>query len=260
MTRTETAALKPGDKVEKFGGRYGGPGRIVGVTYDLGDGYKLYSVAMKVDGGYGEFVHVFPATVLRAALSPEPAQDVTPVAFMASDNMRAITQCELDTIPNDKDRRDRCANMYPTRLYDQATVAKLKAERDEWRLRAHKRDAVITTFLHRAEKAEASLAEMQRELERLRKFEATALVSLTELDQALGKQNLALTACQKREAGLRENVIALIRDYGEDSLPDSEYRVACNDLIEAFESGMADRITYDEAGHLQYATLNSEGA
>lgn len=54
-----------GDLVEKIGGRYGGPGRIVGATVDLGDGYRLYNVAMRVEGGYGEFVHVFPAVVLR---------------------------------------------------------------------------------------------------------------------------------------------------------------------------------------------------
>lgn len=53
------------DKVRKVGGRYGGPGRIVGWTEELDeDGYRLYNVAMKVEGGYGEFVHVFPASVL----------------------------------------------------------------------------------------------------------------------------------------------------------------------------------------------------
>jgi hypothetical protein len=57
--------FQSGDLVEKVGGRYGGPGRVVGVSDDLGDGYRLYSVAMKVEGGYGEFVHVFPAAVLR---------------------------------------------------------------------------------------------------------------------------------------------------------------------------------------------------
>lgn len=62
--------FQPGDLVEKFSSRYGGPDRIVGETIDLdGDGYRLYNVAMKVEGGYGEFVHVFPASALRA-LSP----------------------------------------------------------------------------------------------------------------------------------------------------------------------------------------------
>lgn len=59
--------FKRGDLVWKHGGRYGGPGRIVGETDELDpDGYRLYDVAMKVEGGYGEFVHVFPASVLRA--------------------------------------------------------------------------------------------------------------------------------------------------------------------------------------------------
>ncbi|MFC3074967.1 hypothetical protein [Shinella pollutisoli] len=58
-----------GERVRKVGGRYGGPGRIVGISEDLdGQGYRLYQVAMHVAGGYGEFVHVFPA----AALRPDP--------------------------------------------------------------------------------------------------------------------------------------------------------------------------------------------
>ena len=57
-----------GDRVLKVGGRYGGPGRIVGVSEDLdGEGYRLYQVAMRVADGYGEFVHVFPASCLRLA-------------------------------------------------------------------------------------------------------------------------------------------------------------------------------------------------
>lgn len=64
-------SFKIGDKVRKIGGRYGGPGRIVGYTVDLGhdshNPYVLYSVAMKVEGGYGEFIHVFPERVLEIA-------------------------------------------------------------------------------------------------------------------------------------------------------------------------------------------------
>lgn len=37
-----------------------------------------------------------------------------------------------------------------------------------------------------------------------------------------------------RELALEE-IIALCRDYGEDSQPDSEYRLACNDIIEAIQ-------------------------
>lgn len=59
-----------GDRVEKIGGRYGGPGRVVSVSDDLGDGYRLYGVAHRIAGGFGEFIHVYPARVLRA-LTPE---------------------------------------------------------------------------------------------------------------------------------------------------------------------------------------------
>jgi hypothetical protein len=55
-----------GDLVKKIGGRYGGPGRIVSISEELDtDGYRLYGVAMKVQDGYGEFIHVFPAHVLE---------------------------------------------------------------------------------------------------------------------------------------------------------------------------------------------------
>ena len=66
-------AFEIGQLVEKIGGRYGGPGRIVGVTTELDDdGYRLYDVAMRVEGGYGEFVHVFPASALRLR-APSPS-------------------------------------------------------------------------------------------------------------------------------------------------------------------------------------------
>lgn len=58
----------PGQIIHKVGGRYGGPGRYVGETMELDDdGYRLHNVAMKVEGGYGEFVHVFPASALSDA-------------------------------------------------------------------------------------------------------------------------------------------------------------------------------------------------
>lgn len=66
-----TADFLLGDRVQKVGGRYGGPGRIVGISEDLdGDGYRLYQVAMRVAEGFGEFVHVFPAACLRLAVEP----------------------------------------------------------------------------------------------------------------------------------------------------------------------------------------------
>lgn len=67
--------FKIGDHVQKIGGRYGGPGRIIGITEDMGDGYRLYSVAMKVAGGYGEFVHVFPASALQHSAGPDAPTD-----------------------------------------------------------------------------------------------------------------------------------------------------------------------------------------
>ena len=58
--------FKPGDLVDKVGGRYGGPGRVVGATEALdAAGYCLFNVAHRSEGGYGEFVHVFPASMLR---------------------------------------------------------------------------------------------------------------------------------------------------------------------------------------------------
>jgi hypothetical protein len=64
-----TIEFKPGDRVEKVGGRYGGPGRIVGIADHFDDGHVLYNVAHQISGGYGEFVHVYPASNLR--LLPE---------------------------------------------------------------------------------------------------------------------------------------------------------------------------------------------
>jgi hypothetical protein len=74
----------PGQTIHKVGGRYGGPGRYVGDTMALdADGYKLYSVAMKVEGGYGEFIHVFPASALSD--TPDPRTPLPP----------AVTESEL---------------------------------------------------------------------------------------------------------------------------------------------------------------------
>ncbi|WP_448786370.1 hypothetical protein [Brucella intermedia] len=50
-----------------------------------------------------------------------------------------------------------------------------------------------------------------------------------------------LSACEPsaaRELALEE-IIALCRDYSEDSQPDSEYRLACNDIIEAIQERRA---------------------
>lgn len=62
--------LAIGDPVEKIGGRYGGPGRIVGKSYAFEDGHVLYLVAHRIAGGFGEFVHVYPASNLKR-IDPE---------------------------------------------------------------------------------------------------------------------------------------------------------------------------------------------
>lgn len=79
--------LKPGNAIHKVGGRYGGPGRIVGVTDELdADGYRLYSVAMAVAGGYGEFVHVFPASALSD--TPDPRATISGAEPVKSDEIK----------------------------------------------------------------------------------------------------------------------------------------------------------------------------
>ena len=84
------AELEIGDKVMKVGGRYGGPGTIVGKTVPLYDSdYVLYSVAMEVRDGYGQFVHVFPATVLRKVDAPERSASLRDAYFIWNTVRRA---------------------------------------------------------------------------------------------------------------------------------------------------------------------------
>ena len=55
-----------GQRVWKHSGRYGGPGRVVAVTIELdSSGYRLYSVEMRIEGGYGTFTHLFPEHLLE---------------------------------------------------------------------------------------------------------------------------------------------------------------------------------------------------
>lgn len=56
--------------------------------------------------------------------------------------------------------------------------------------------------------------------------------------KAIGLELSALEPSAARELALEE-IIALCRDYGEDSQPDSEYRLACNDIIEAIQERRA---------------------
>lgn len=75
-----------GDRVWKFGGEYGGPGEAVGITVDLnGKGRRLYAIAMKVEGGYGRFVHVFPASVLRLEKPEKSAPPTDPEGWIPHD-------------------------------------------------------------------------------------------------------------------------------------------------------------------------------
>lgn len=53
-----------GTRVEKFTGDYTGPGVVRGITI-LEGGKVLYLVGHRIEGGKGEFVHVYSAANLR---------------------------------------------------------------------------------------------------------------------------------------------------------------------------------------------------
>ncbi len=92
-------------------------------------------------------------TKLADAPKKSPVE-AEPVAFMASDRMRAITQQELDTLPSSNGRRDHCKAMYaiplyasPPALLDKAVEVLEKisncgqsAEPDHWKFRCMARD------------------------------------------------------------------------------------------------------------------------
>jgi hypothetical protein len=62
----------PGDRVIKVGGAYGGPGIVRG-TISAGDDTLRYVVAHRIDGGYGEFLHIYgPAQI--CAMAPTDAR------------------------------------------------------------------------------------------------------------------------------------------------------------------------------------------
>lgn len=85
-----------GDRVQKVGGRYGGPGRIVGISEDLDEqGYRLLMVAMRVAEGYGEFVHVFPGACLRhdtgkQLVEPPASTDVKLVGYVGKTSLQML--------------------------------------------------------------------------------------------------------------------------------------------------------------------------
>lgn len=64
---------------------------MVSVSEDLGDGYRLFGVAMKVEGGYGEFVHVFPAAVLKK----QPTEGEDMVKHTRTENAIAAFETNL---------------------------------------------------------------------------------------------------------------------------------------------------------------------
>ena len=55
--------FKEGDLVEKFKGDYGGPGVVIKAMM-LG-GKERYLVAHRIEGGFGQFVHIYNSSILR---------------------------------------------------------------------------------------------------------------------------------------------------------------------------------------------------
>ena len=64
-----------GPRVEKFGGKYGGPGVLVASWTDE-HGETMNIVAHRIEGGYGTFKHVYPAKLVRPQTPREPRPDV----------------------------------------------------------------------------------------------------------------------------------------------------------------------------------------
>lgn len=54
-----------GDRVEKFGGAYGGPGVVVGHFFLPNTGEWRYNVAHRIEGGYGHLIHIYNGSQLR---------------------------------------------------------------------------------------------------------------------------------------------------------------------------------------------------
>ncbi len=126
-----------GERVRKVGGRYGGPGRVIGITEDMGGGYHLYNVAMKVADGYGEFVHVFPDSVLERM----------PIDIEEGDPTPACEDCGYSFAPREQQRF--------ARLVQQINVATSRAEHAERQLRAlQDAERKRRSWIRRALKAE----------------------------------------------------------------------------------------------------------
>jgi hypothetical protein len=61
---TQTPKFEVGQLVYKWTGDYGGPGRVRGVI-PLPDGKLRYLVGHRIEGGTGEFLHIYAAGNLR---------------------------------------------------------------------------------------------------------------------------------------------------------------------------------------------------
>ena len=61
---TKPAKFEVGQLVYKWTGDYGGPGRVRGIA-TLPDGKVRYLVGHRIEGGRGEFLHVYAAGNLR---------------------------------------------------------------------------------------------------------------------------------------------------------------------------------------------------
>jgi hypothetical protein len=53
-----------GDKVEKHGGEYGGPGEVVG-RFEVKPGVWRYNVAHRIEAGYGRLIHIYSEKQIR---------------------------------------------------------------------------------------------------------------------------------------------------------------------------------------------------
>lgn len=62
--KQELPRLQIGDDVEKYGGSYGGPGRIVS-KFPVNETEWRYIVSHKIEGGYGKLLHIYTEGQLR---------------------------------------------------------------------------------------------------------------------------------------------------------------------------------------------------
>ena len=79
------SSLVIGEPVEKVGGKYGGPGKLVARWTDE-HGDEMNVVAHRIEGGCGMFKHVYPAKMVvpQAPRQPEPAP-IMPAASLSDD-------------------------------------------------------------------------------------------------------------------------------------------------------------------------------